>query len=240
MGQNIDGGFAEFAVAPESHVYRIPDNVSMRAAALSELVGCCFHCIERCHIRYSSDILVLGCGASGMLMAMLAQGSGAASVTCIDSVQSKLDLIATRGIETLLVDRDDYSAHEKVLMDKFPHGFDVIIDASGDPSLAESATKLLKHRGVFALYSFSNTDKKEISINIAQFTSSDMTLVGTKFQHHRFEQVLHSMSAGKVDPELTVSAIYPLEEFFQALDENLSDPESIKILIEPNGSSEGM
>ena len=240
MGQNIDGGFAEFAAAPESHVYKIPDGVSMRAAALSELTGCCFHSIERCQIPYSADVLVLGCGASGMLMAMLAKGSGAATVVSADCIPEKLEHIAKKNIETVLVDRADYGKHEEELKRRFPHGFDVIIDASGDAALAESSLKLLKKGGTFAAYSFSNTEKKDILINIAQFASQDLTFIGTTFQHHRFQQVLHAMETGKVDPESIVTDIYPLDQFFEALDKNLTDPYTVKILVEPNGSSEGL
>ena len=114
MGQNLDGGFAELAVAPESHVYAIPERVTMRAAALSELVGCAYHCIDRCRIPQAADVLILGCGASGMLLAMLAKSTAAATVTVIDCEESKLRKIAAKGVNTVLVDRADYSRHEAV------------------------------------------------------------------------------------------------------------------------------
>ena len=47
------------------------------------------------------------------------------------------------------------------------------------------------------------------------------------------------METGRVDPEFVISDVYPLDRYFDALDKNLADPESIKIVIEPNGSSEG-
>ena len=78
-----------------------------------------------------------------------------------------------------------------------------------------------------------------MSINMAMFASRDLTYLGSTFQHHSFGQVLRSMSAGRVQPELTISAVYPIEQYFEALDRNLSDPECVKIIIEPNGSSEG-
>ena len=42
IGHSVNGAMAELVVVNESHVYTIPDNVSFRAAALTELVGCCF------------------------------------------------------------------------------------------------------------------------------------------------------------------------------------------------------
>ena len=239
MGQNINGGFAELAVAPETHVYAVPDNVSMKAAALSELVGCCYHCIDRSQIQQADDILILGCGASGMLMAMLAKHTAAASVTVIDSVPSKLEKAAAQGVETVLVDRTDHSKHEAVLKERFPRGFDVIIDAIGDAQLIEESLPLLKKKGRFLNYSFAVTEKKDVTINMAMFASRDLTYMGSTFQHHNFGQVLRSMSAGRVQPEVTISDTYPIDRYFEALDRNLRDPDCVKIIIEPNGPSDG-
>ncbi len=239
LGLSINGGFAELVVSPETHVYAIPDNVSMKAAALSELTGCAFHSIERCNIPYSGDVLILGCGPSGMLLAMLAKNSEAGSVTVIDSIENKLKKIEEKGIGTVLVDRSDYNAHEAVLKERYPRGFDVIIDACGDAELIERSLKLLKTQGTFANYSFASTDKKDVTINMADFARRELNYIGTTFQHHSFEKVLRAMSMGKVDPEFVVSQVYTLDEYFTALDQNLSDVEVIKIIIEPNGPSDG-
>lgn len=239
LGQSIDGGFAEFAVSPESHVYAVPDNVSMRAAALSELVGCAYHCIDRCEIPQAADVLILGSGASGMLLAMLAMSTAAGTVTVIDSVESKLKKIASKGANTVKVNESDYSIHEAELKRQFPHGFDVIIDACGNAELIERSFELLKAKGKFLNYSFASTPKKDITLNMSLIARKELSYMGTTFQHHNFEQVLRSMSTGRVDPEFVISDTYSLDDYFEALDKNMSDKETIKIIIEPNGSSVG-
>ena len=40
IGHSVNGAMAELVVVNESHVYAIPDTVSFKAAALTELVGC--------------------------------------------------------------------------------------------------------------------------------------------------------------------------------------------------------
>lgn len=239
LGLSINGGFAELVAAHESRVYAVPENVSLQAAALTELTGCAFRCIERCQIPYSADVLILGCGASGMLLAMLAKSSAAGSVTVIDSVASKLEKMTAKGIGTVLVDRADYEIHEALLKERFPRGFDVIIDATGDGMLIERSLKLLKAKGTFANYSFASTDKKEVSIDMSLFIRKELSYIGTTFQHHSFDKVLKAMADGKVDPEIIVSAVYPLDDYFEALDRNNSDGEAVKIMIEP-GREDGV
>ena len=97
----------------------------------------------------------------------------------------------------------------------------------------------MKPQGKFANYSFSNTEKKDITLNISLIARKELNYIGTTFQHHDFEKVLRAMSMGKVEPELIISRTYPLEDYFEALDENNRNEDLIKIIIEPNGCSDG-
>ena len=179
IGHSVNGAMAELVVVNESHVYAIPDTVSFKAAALTELVGCSFRCIERCSIPYSADVLILGCGASGNLLAQLAKGSAAGTVTVLDCQPSKLDRLASRGIGTILADPGTPAAHEAILRERFPHGLDVIIDAIGNADLTERSIPLLKAGGTFANYSFPTTEKRTVSLDMGLFVRKELNYIGT-------------------------------------------------------------
>ena len=235
IGHSVNGAMAELVAVNESHVYAIPDNVSFKAAALTELVGCCFRCIERCEIPCSADVLILGCGASGNLMAQLAKGTAAGTVTALDCQMNKLERIASRGVSTILADPSDFSIHEAILRKRFPHGLDYIIDTIGNAELSERSISLLKAGGTFANYSFPATEKRTVSLDMGLFVRKELNYIGSTFQHHSFSKCLAAMAAGKIAPELSITHTFPLEQYFEALDLNWADPASIKIIIEPNG-----
>lgn len=235
IGHSVNGAMAELVAVNESHVYAIPDNVSFKAAALTELVGCCFRCIERCEIPCSADVLILGCGASGNLMAQLAKGTAAGTVTALDCQMNKLERIASRGVSTILADPSDFSIHEAILRKRFPHWLDYIIDTIGNAELSERSISLLKAGGTFANYSFPATEKRTVSLDMGLFVRKELNYIGSTFQHHSFSKCLAAMAAGKIDPELSITHTFPLEQYFEALDLNWADPASIKIIIEPNG-----
>lgn len=67
------------------------------------------------------------------------------------------------------------------------------------------------------------------------FVRKELNYIGSTFQHHSFSKCLAAMAAGKIDPELSITHTFPLEQYFEALDLNWADPASIKIIIEPNG-----
>lgn len=72
------------------------------------------------------------------------------------------------------------------------------------------------------------------------FVTRQLSYLGTTFQHFKFPQTLKAMEEKRVDPELAISEIRPLDDFFECMDMVLYDPETVKIVLEPNGSSEGM
>ena len=71
-GQSLNGGFAQLVAVDESLVYKVPDSVSLRAASMTELVGCVYNCMERCNFKYGSEVLILG-GAVGAFMILVAR-----------------------------------------------------------------------------------------------------------------------------------------------------------------------
>ena len=103
----MNGGFAQLVAVDESLVHIVPDSVSMKQAAMSELVACAFNCMERCNFRYGADVLILGCGASGTIIAQMTASAQVSSVTVMDSVSSKLKNIEKIGAETVLLDREN-------------------------------------------------------------------------------------------------------------------------------------
>ena len=239
-GQTKNGGFAQLVAVREDLVYKVPDGVSLRAASMTELVGCAFNCVERCGFDYTSDVLILGAGASGNILAQMVLHSSAGSVTVLDRVESKLARLAELGVQTVLASGD--YAYEEELRARFPYGFDYIIDATADPPLISRSIYLLKKGGTFVNYSFQNNTAaaEKVELDPRFFTTRQVNYIGSTFQHDRFAQVLKAMAEGKVDPERIVTDVLPLEAFFDGMDRMRDDPDTIKVLLEPNGSSEGL
>ena len=241
-GQSLNGGFAQLVAVDESLVYKVPDSVSLRAASMTELVGCVYNCMERCNFKYGSEVLILGGGASGNLIAQMVKSSNAATVVVVDCVASKLERLKPIGVKTILADKDDPEVHEAVLKEQYPHGFDYIIDTTANPKLISRSLYLLKRGGTFVNYGFQNNVKvaEQVQIDMKLFVTRQLSYLGTTFQHFKFPQTLKAMEEKRVDPELAISEMRPLDDFFECMDKVLYDPETVKIVLEPNGSSEVM
>ncbi len=234
LGHNLQGGMAQYVALDQEAVYKLPDSVSFDAAALCELIGCCLHALERAGIRYGDHAAVFGCGSSGMILSQLLKHSSAGRVAALDDHANKLAAIAKKGVETQLIDRSDYGLHEAALRASFPRGLDIIFDTTGDAELINRSVALLKKGGRFVNYSFPTTSLRSLSIDMAAFIIRELSFIGTTFQHHSFERCIEALAQGVVDTECVITHKFPLSSYFEALDLNLHNSESVKVIIHPN------
>lgn len=82
FGGNVPGGFAEYCRYPARLCHRIGD-LPWEEAVLVEPAACAAHGVERMGVEVGSRVLLFGCGPTGMLLAGLVGGNGAASVSSV-------------------------------------------------------------------------------------------------------------------------------------------------------------
>lgn len=235
QGHNLQGGFAQFLICKGEKTYVFSDKVSFDHACLCELIGCSLNCVDRAELKYGDNVAIFGCGSSGNIIAQLIKNSFSGRVVALDSVQSKLDRIEKCGVETVLIDRNDYTKHEAVLKEMFPHGLDVIIDAAGDDGpLVERNMALLAPRGRYVIYSFFYNEPKTFKMEPALLIKKDLKIIGSPLQMYRFRDCINVLENGKLDCEDLISGVYFLKDYFNALDRVINDNETMKIIIHPN------
>lgn len=233
LGHNINGGFAQYVRVKKEKVFPIPDSLSFNAAALGEPVACCIHAVDRCDVKFGDEILVMGAGPMGMILAQLLKHSGAREVVVIASTQSKLDLLEKLGISTVRMDRRDYSVHTKILKERFPLGFDIVVDATGSPEMIQHGMTLLKKGGKLVQYALIHSDEK-LLIDPRLMFNNELTYMTSFCQSHNFGRAVEALSDGRVQGDLLVTHEYSLDQFYEALDENVNNRNAIKVVIHPN------
>lgn len=83
IGVSVNGCFAEYVKVKYTHAYKIPDEVSFEAAALSEPLACATHGIFNLDIKLGQTVVVYGLGGIGLMMVQLAKAAGAGKVIAI-------------------------------------------------------------------------------------------------------------------------------------------------------------
>src|SRR5260221_2609657 len=96
VGVTRDGGFGELVRVPAKNCYRF-DKVSFSEGAFTEPLACVVFGQDRARIDIGSEVLIFGAGPIGQLHLQASRANGAASVTGVDTVESKLDLARPMG-----------------------------------------------------------------------------------------------------------------------------------------------
>lgn len=96
-GVMVDGGYAEFAKAPASHVVKIPDALASEQAAPLLCAGVTVHrALKQAMVRAGQRLAIFGIGGLGHIAIQIGRAIGA-EVTAIDVSENKLALAKSLG-----------------------------------------------------------------------------------------------------------------------------------------------
>lgn len=231
MGHNIHGGFEQYVAALGEKAFIIPEGITYEEAACTEPVACCMRAMDRMDIQYGDNVVVLGAGSMGMILAQLIKHSSADNVVVMASTQSKLDVIEKEfAIKTILVDRKDYTKHERELAEVFPQGANIVVDTTGNKDMAWSGVRMLGRGGKLIFY----TVVEDFEVKDAnEWFHKEISLIMSWCQTHNYGRCIDAIASGHVNLKPLITHEYSLEDYFEALDTNVKDRNSIKVLIHP-------
>lgn len=130
FGSRRDGGFTSYVWVPEENLFRVPDGVSLKSAAMTEPCAVALHGVEKLVISQGMSALVLGAGAIGNMVAQWLRLKGCTKVYISDIDVRKLEIARTMGFIPINALEQDtvIKLHELE-----PDGVDCIVEAVGMP-----------------------------------------------------------------------------------------------------------
>lgn len=126
VGRELSGAFAERFVVPAEAAVAISADVPDDLATLTEPLANAVHVTAR-SVRAGDDVLVIGAGPIGVLMARMASEQGGRRVLSTDPVAARLVFATAQGATPLAGDDPETAVREAT----GGRGVDVVIDAAG-------------------------------------------------------------------------------------------------------------
>jgi threonine dehydrogenase-like Zn-dependent dehydrogenase len=171
VGIHTDGGLQEKLRLPESQVF--PISAEPAVAALAEPFSIGVRTINRSGIQDGEPVVVLGAGPIGQAVHQLARDRGA-STLLVDRVQSRLELGAASGAESLL-----WRSRDQVVDDCRQwvggEGPPLVIDATGAPDPIRAGVDMFASAGRVVVVGMSG---EEVPLRIGSFTEKELDLLG--------------------------------------------------------------
>jgi 2-desacetyl-2-hydroxyethyl bacteriochlorophyllide A dehydrogenase len=138
IGVGRPGAAAEYVTAPARNAFVVKESLGADVAALIEPLACVLHAIESAGDIRDRDVLVLGGGTMGQLLAVAAGHFGAGRVTLADPAADKRDIARRAGISRAVDPSELVEAT-----------FEVVFEAAGARRALEQGLGLVEKTGTF-------------------------------------------------------------------------------------------
>lgn len=241
LGSRSDGAFSEYVIAPERNLLRVPDNVSLEEAAMTEPASVALHAVRRAGLRLGETVAIFGLGPIGLMVAQWARAMGAAPVALFDILPAKLDLARKLGF-THVYDSRTVKPVEATNELTGGRGVHVAIEAAGVPPTMLSALQVARRAGRVVLLGNPAADVTLPASLISQVMRRELDLFGTwnsDFSVYGddddWRTVLAAMSSGTLNLKPLITHRVPLSRGIAALEMMRDQKEFFaKVLIHPN------
>ncbi|MBW8012380.1 MAG: alcohol dehydrogenase catalytic domain-containing protein [Chloroflexi bacterium] len=230
FGNNIDGGYAEFVLAPAKDIFSLPEEIPLvEGAIIADAITTPYHAVvNRGQVKPGDSVVVFGCGGIGLNIVQLAAALGA-QVIAVDIVDQKLDWASKFGAQETLNSKNHVRIDKEVR--KLTNGgADIGFEAIGNPITQTQTFDSLRTGGRFVAVGYS---AKPMTLNIGRLMYREMEIIGSLgCRSVDYPRVIEMARQGKIKVKDLVTAHFPLDEINTAF-ETLRTGEGIRSVIVP-------
>jgi propanol-preferring alcohol dehydrogenase len=230
FGNHVDGGYAEYLVAPARDALPLPEGIPLvEGAIIADATTTPYHAVvNRGRVQPGDRVVVFGCGGIGLNVVQIAAAMNG-HVIAVDIDDSKLKMARQLGAMAVLnpkgVERVD-----KELRKLTGGGADVAFEAIGNPLTQEQAFASVRTGGRVVLVGYS---EKPMTLETGRVMFRELEVIGSLgCRPVDYPRVFELVLQGKIRVSELVTARFPLDQINTALDK-LRHGEGIRSVITP-------
>jgi len=232
FGYGVNGAMAPFVKVPARCLHHVPDGLAYEKAALTE--PCCVAYNAVCvnsRIRPGDTVAIIGPGPIGLLCAIMAKlaGAGHLIVIGIPADAHRLDVARRLGAETILGANNE-NVQEWVGNFGDGYGLDLVIDAAGVSATLKLALDIVRPAGQITKVGWG---PQPLNFSLDQLVQKAVTLQGS-YSHNWpiWEKVISLLASGKINLDLILNRVSPLQEWHEAFDQ-MHSGQIVKGVLKP-------
>lgn len=229
IGIDVDGGICEYGYVAEDVLFKVPDGVSDKAAAVIEPLAVIVRAIHQSNFKALDVAAVIGAGPIGMITGMMLKHMGASKVFISDVDSKRLEKAKEFGMIAVNVKEESLEKTAKAATDG--EGVDVLFECSGAEVSAMQMTDITRVGGSICMVS---VHKVPHNVNLRDINFKEQHMVGTRvYTKEEFRQAVEYSAQIKEDLEKIVSHIIPLKDSEKVFD-MIADSScgTVKVLID--------
>lgn len=227
IGIDRPGAFQSSMIVPAYTLHKIPDELSLKYAALIEPLSVACHDVRRGKVEEGELCIVLGGGPIGLLIAYVLREKGA-EVVVSEVNQARIALIEELGFTVVNPTREDI---EETVAEISGQGMaDVVFEVSGSAAAVQTMTKLTGARGRIVMVAIHSEPRE---VDLFQFFWAEIEMIGARlYTAEDYEEAIQIASSGNIPFEKIITDVQPLANIQQVFEEIDRTPGGIKYLID--------
>ncbi len=231
-----NGTFAQYLKIPapivQQNLLLIPEELPEELASMTEPLACVLHGVARSNVKQGQCVVVLGDGAIGLMFVAVLANQIDAEVLLFGGNEARLQIGEKLGATKTFNYKHvpDTTQIVKDLTDG--RGADVVIEATGVPSVWENAIALARPGATVNLFGGCPRETT-ITVNTEQLHYSELTLKGVFHNTPEYVRAALALLASRSIPfELLISEKRSLQELEQVF-QDMKERKVIKVAIAP-------
>jgi alcohol dehydrogenase, propanol-preferring len=215
LGNNVDGGYAEYIAVRAKDVFPLPPEIPLvDAAIIADALTTPYHAVvNRGRVTPGDHVVVIGCGGVGLNVVQMAATLGA-RVIGVDTSQQKRDWARRLGAEVALDPAE--TRVDRATREFTGGGADVVFEAVGKPETQELAVSCTRTGGRVVLVGYS---PDTMTLNSGRVMFRELEVIGSLgCRPVDYPRVIELVRQGRIRMTDLVTNRYPLESIGEAFD----------------------
>lgn len=229
IGIDVDGGVCQSLYVDEDVLFKVPDGISDKVAAVIEPLAVVLRAIHQVKFQARESAVVVGAGPIGILTGLLLIKNGASKVFISDISEERLSLAKELGLIPVNVTKENLKDRVKKETDN--EGCDVLFECSGSQAAALEMTEITRVSGRICMVS---VHKEAHLVDLRQINFKEQMMIGTRvYTKEEFRQAVDYSKEIEKELEKIVTHIVPLEESYKVFD-MIADESfgTVKVLVD--------
>jgi L-iditol 2-dehydrogenase len=233
--ERLPGGFAEYVLVPQTLIeygtYRLADNITDDQSTFIEPLACVVRAQRLAGLQNNQNVLVMGCGMSGLLHVKLA-GANNCRVIATDINPKRLEIAKSLGA-ALTINAAEDNVVERLLAEN-GKPVDVVILCASAMTAVEQAWQCVDKGGVVVFFTVPGPDR-QVTLPINEFWTREIRIITSYYcGPPDIAEAIKLIGTGSIIVDDMITHRLPLKDIAKGFQLVLEGRESIKVIVKPN------
>ncbi|RJP75056.1 MAG: hypothetical protein C4532_01350 [Candidatus Abyssobacteria bacterium SURF_17] len=223
-----NGCYAEYVTCRPDHLYLLPEQVSLKAAALWNPLTNAIHAVQLSRQQLGDFVVVMGAGPIGLFTLAAAKRAGAHPVLVTEMQPRRAKAAGKLGAYRVLNPREDNIM--EACIELKAEGADVVYECAGGADTLQEAIMYVRCGGQVVLVGI---HMEFFMFNTILWVTKEVDIQAAFGLTDQLPMAVEMLRDGTIKEEDVITSVVPLERLPETMKKLFRPNDEIKVLVKP-------